>query len=144
MEKALERNEAFFGIFFMKIMENRSKGKWKYTGCMWGWNWRKIMEYQYTSFVSSIFGIHILFSLSYSWTLKVFLEHSWRSLAHLGFGVRRKRKSRKEQGDNGINGYSGFCLQISSYMYDFLASFGMHCTCMWFLGYDLSLAWKIA
>jgi len=29
-------------------------------------------------------------------------------------------------------------------MYDFLVIFGMHCTYMWFLGYDLSLAWKFA
>jgi len=29
-------------------------------------------------------------------------------------------------------------------MYDFVTSFGMHGICMWFLGYVLSLAWKIA
>jgi len=28
----------------MKIMETRRKGRWKVIGCMWGGNWRKIME----------------------------------------------------------------------------------------------------
>ena len=34
-------------------------------------------------------------------------------------------------------------LQVPSCMYDFFTSFGMHGTCMWFLGYDLSLAWRV-
>jgi len=34
-------------------------------------------------------------------------------------------------------------LQVASFMYDFFTSFGMHGTCMWFLGYDLSLAWRM-
>jgi len=29
-------------------------------------------------------------------------------------------------------------------MYDFITSFGMHGICMWIIGYDLSLAWRIA
>ena len=28
-------------------------------------------------------------------------------------------------------------------MYGFLAIFDMHDTCMWFLGYDLSLGWRM-
>ena len=35
-------------------------------------------------------------------------------------------------------------LQVSSCMYDLFTSFGMHGTCMWFLGCDLSLAWRIS
>ena len=35
-------------------------------------------------------------------------------------------------------------LHVLSCMYDFFTSFGMHGTCMWFLGYDLSLAWMMA
>lgn len=28
-------------------------------------------------------------------------------------------------------------------MYDLFISFGMHDTCMWFVGFDLSLAWRM-
>ena len=35
-------------------------------------------------------------------------------------------------------------LQVSLCMYGFFPSFGMHGTCMWFLGCDLSLAWRIS
>ena len=35
------------------------------------------------------------------------------------------------------------CLQVLNCMYDFFISFGMHATCMWFLIYDLSLAWRM-
>ena len=35
--KMLEKDkEALIGIVFMKIIENRRKGRWKVTGCMWG------------------------------------------------------------------------------------------------------------
>ena len=47
-------------------------------------------------------------------------------MACLEFVTRRKRKSRKAKEDIGINNYNGFFLQVPSYMYDFLASFGMH------------------
>ena len=61
-----------------------------------------------------------------------FLEHSWRSVAYLGFGERRERerKSRKVQEDIGIDNDNGVSLRVPSCMYDFLASFGMHSTCM--------------
>ena len=36
------------------------------------------------------------------------------------------------------------CLQVPSCMYVSFTSFGMHGTCMWFLGCDLSLACRIA
>jgi len=65
-------------------------------------------------------------------------------VAYLGFGERRKRKGRKVQEDIWISKYIIFSLHVLSGMYDFLASFGMHGTCMWFFGYDLSLAWRIA
>ena len=50
----------------------------------------------------------------------------------------------KAQEDTGINKYNEFFLQVPSCMYVFLTSFGMHGTCMWFFGYGLSLAWRIA
>ena len=48
-----------------------------------------------------------------------------------------KRKQRKEmikKGKVGSSGYKEITLQISSFMYDFLANFGMHGTCMCVLG----------
>ena len=35
-------------------------------------------------------------------------------------------------------------LQVPSCMRVFLTSFGMHDICMWIIGHDLSLAWRIA
>ena len=54
-----------------------------------------------------------------------------------------KRKSRKEKEDNEIDSYSGFFLQVLSFMYGSLTSFGMHGICMCLFGYDFSLAWGI-
>jgi len=85
----------------------------------------------------------LLFSLSYSWTLRVFFEHSWRVWNTWSFLARRKRKSKKVQEGIGINNKNGFCLELLSCMYVFLTSFGMHGTCIWFMGHDLSLTWKI-
>jgi len=95
-------------------------------------------------FFSFSLELYSILSLSYSCTLRVFLEHSCRILVCFGFGERRQRKCKKAQGDNGINKYNGFSLQVPNCMYDFLASFGMHGICMWLFGYDLSLAWRIA
>ena len=85
-----------------------------------------------------------ILSLSYSWTLRV----SWSTLGGVwhtwSFGPRRQRKSKKSQHDIEINSYNEFFLQVPSCMYIFLTSFGMHGTCMWVLGYYLSLAWRIA
>ena len=53
-------------------------------------------------------------------------------------------KSREAQQDIGFNSYRWISLQVSSCMYGFLDSFGMQGTCMWLLGYDLSLAWRIS
>jgi len=51
------------------------------------------------------------FSLSHTLGhLRVFLEHSWRSVAYLGFGARRERKRRKVQEDIGIRSYNRFFL----------------------------------
>ena len=100
---------------------------------------KKAYEDQFTTFVSLVFGILILFSLSYSCTLRV----SWSIVAYLGFGERRQRKSSKAQEDNGINSDNGFSLQVQTCMYDFLAIFGMHCICMKLFRYDLSLASRI-
>ena len=34
-------------------------------------------------------------------------------------------------------------LQVPSCMYVFLTSFGMHGICMWFIGHDMSLTWRM-
>ena len=49
-----------------------------------------------------------LFSLSYSWRLKVFLEHSWRVSHTWILGARRQRKSRKAQEGIEISSYNSF------------------------------------
>ena len=72
-------------------------------------------EDQFTSFFSNLWSVkfwssHYILSLSYSWTLRVFLEHSWRNVAYLGFGVRRKMKNRKVKEDIEINNYNDFFL----------------------------------
>jgi len=63
---------------------------------------------------------------------------------YLGFREIRQNKSRKVQEDIGINNDNELFLQLSSCMHDFLAIFGMHDTCIWFLGHDLSLSWRFA
>ena len=73
-------------------------------------------------------------SLSYSWLHRVFLQHSWRVWHTWILGARRHQHQQLHQ----------IFLQVPSCMYDFFTSFGIHGTCMWFLGYDLSLAWRIA
>ena len=65
-------------------------------------------------------------------------------MAYFGFGARRKRKINKAQEDNEIDSYSGFFLQVLSFMYGSLTSFGMCGICMWLFGYDLLMAWGIA
>ena len=86
----------------------------------------------------------LLFSLSH--TLG-FLEFSWSTLGGcgiLGFlekeGKGRAGKHKRELASVATSD----CLQVLSCMYDFFTSFGMHDTCMWFLGYDLSLEWRIS
>lgn len=113
-----------------------------------GLNDKKASKDQFIAFVSVSF-CHFSFralifcSLSYSWTLRVFLEPSWRSVAYLGLEREGTRKREKAQEDIGINIYCKFFLQVPSCMYGFIASFGMHGTCMWFLSYDMSLTWRI-
>jgi len=62
-------------------------------------NDKKAYKDQFTTFVSS--GLELsLYSLilSYSCTLRSFLEHFWSTLAYLGFGARRQRKVGKHKG----------------------------------------------
>ena len=110
-----------------------------------GPNDKRAYEDQFTAFFSFSLELFLIFSLSlsYSWTLIVFLEHSWRSVAYLRFRARKQRKSTKSQEDIQITNYKWFCLQVSNCLYDFLAIFGMHGTSVWFLGYELSLEWRI-
>lgn len=106
---------------------------------------KKAYEDQYTKlFQFSLELSHYFLSLSYSWILRVFLEHSWRVCHTFIFGARRQRKSRKVQEDIKIRNYIIFFLQVLGCMYVFLTSFGMHGICMWFIGHDLSLAWRMA
>ena len=65
-------------------------------------------------------------------------------MAYLGFGARMQRKRKIVQEDIKISNYNGFFLQVSSCMYDFLASFCMHDICMWLYGNDLSSSRRIA
>lgn len=116
---------------------------------------KKAYEDQLANFFSGLIRVDfyqisfialILFSLSpsYSWTFKVFLEHSWRVWHTCMVRERRQRKSRKAQEDIENGSYNKFCLQVSSCMYVFLTSFCMHGICMWCRGYDMSLAWRIS
>jgi len=64
----------------------------------------------------------IILSLSYSWTLRVFLEH-------FGIEARKTKKARgsKDQAEKGkIKQLQQASLQVSTCMYIFLARFGMH------------------
>ena len=47
------------------------------------------------------------------------------------------------QDDIGISSYNKICLHVPSFMYVFLTIFGMYGICMWFVGCDLSLAWRM-
>ena len=42
--KGFGKERGIIWYLFMKITENRRKGSWNATGCMWGGKWRKIME----------------------------------------------------------------------------------------------------
>ena len=75
--------------------------------------------------------------------LRVFLELVWRVWHAWSFGARRQRNSRRVQEDIGINNYNGFCFQLLNFMYIFFTSFVMHGICMWFFGFDISLAWRM-
>ena len=108
----------------MKIKENKRKGRWRDTklhareirGKMkekWDINNKKSSKKQFTTFVNSVFGNLILFSLS------LILLHTWSFLGALleDCGILwilriRKRKSRKAQEGNEINNYNGFFLQV--------------------------------
>ena len=78
------------------------------------------------------FGALSLFSLSlsYSWTLRIFLEH-------FGIGARKENKARgrKDQvGKGRIKQLQQASLQVSTCMCIFLARFGIHrITCVSFL-----------
>ena len=101
MTKALEGKMSFLAQLFMKIMKIRRKKRWQVTCCMWGGKWRKIMENeeniglihknayedQLVTFCQFSFGALSLFSLSYSWTLRVFLDN-------FGIGERKVKKAR--------------------------------------------------
>ncbi len=85
-----------------------------------------------------------ILSLSYFSIHRVFLEHSWSSLAYLEFWS-KKAKEEKES-TRGHRDQQRQCVFLAGTecMYVFLTSFGMHGICMWFLGYDMSLAWRIS
>ena len=99
---------------------------------------KKAYEDQWAGLGQFSFG-----AFSYSLRLRIFLEHSWRVWHTWNFGARRKRKNRKVQEDIKINSYNMFDLYVLSCMYVFLTSFCIHGICMWFIGHDLSLTWKM-
>ena len=84
----------------------------------------KFMVLVTSTFCQFSFGALSL-SLSYSWTLRVFLEHSWRSMPYLGFRATRQRKRKKVKENIKINNWK-FCLKVPSCIYDFLVSFDIH------------------
>ena len=58
---------------------------------------------------------------------------------------RKKAKEEKESsGGHQDQQLHQVCLQVLSCMYVFFTSFGMHGIGMWFIGHDMSLAWRIA
>jgi len=105
-----------------------------------GLNNKKAYEDQFTTFVSSSFGspIHSLI-LSYSCTLRAFLEHAWRILVFTWIWRKKAKESRKAQGNMWINIYIWIALQVIDCMCGFLVNLWMHGICMWFSGYVLSL-----
>jgi len=61
-----------------------------------GLNDKKYFEDQFVTFLSVRFlGDLPLIFLSHSWTLRVFLEHSWRVWHTWSFGEKRQRNIRK-------------------------------------------------
>ena len=56
---------------------------------------------------------------------------------------KKAKESEKAQGKIWISNYSWISLELLSCVYDFLVSFGIHGTCIQFLSYVLSLAWRI-
>jgi hypothetical protein len=84
---------------------------------------KKASEDQFIAFVSffgALFSLSLSLSLSYSWTLRVFLEHSWRSVAYLDLEQEGKGRAGKHKRTSGSTTTTGFFLQVPSCMYDFL------------------------
>ena len=103
-------HEALIGILFLKIIENRRKGRWKVTGCKWGGKWRKTMENeenrglinkkafedQLESFLlvqvfANTYGSYSILSLS---LILGHLDFSWSTLA---LEQERKESKKKEE-----------------------------------------------
>ena len=107
---------------------------------------KKAYEDQFMDFDQFSFGA-LSVSLFLSHTIG-HLEFSWCNLVGVfhtkNFGAIRKKESKKVQEVIKINNYSGFFLQVLSFMYGSLTSFGMHDICMRLFGYDFSMAWGIA
>ena len=103
-DKGFEKARGNNWLLFKKIMENRIKGKWKVTGCMWGGKWRKnrvkwknrglndkkAYENMFIDFWQLLIGVLSPFSLSLS-----HLKHSWITLT---LEERRQRKDKKAKG----------------------------------------------
>ena len=113
-----------------------------------GLNDKKSSKDQCTTFCycDNLLSILNWSSLFYSLSLILlsFLGALLAECVILAIWMKDAKEKKKVQEDSGINNYIGFCFQVWNCMYDFLASFDMHRICMWFIGYDMSLAWRIA
>ena len=63
-----------------------------------GLNDKKAYEDYFTTLFSFRLEIFSILLLSYSFSLRSFLENYWSTLEYIGFGERRQRKSRKCKG----------------------------------------------
>ena len=101
-------------------------------------------EDQFIEFCQFSFGALIFYSLShtlghleYSWGTLGGVRHTW------DFEQEGKERQESARGHRDQQLQQNFS-QLSSFLYDFLSSYGMHGICMWQFGYDLSLAQRNA
>jgi len=55
--------------------------------------------------------------------------------------AKEERESARRHGDQQLH---HIFLQVPSFMHVSFTSFCMHDTCIWFLGYDMSLSWRLS
>jgi len=101
---------------------------------------KRLLRISGRDLVNSVLELsHFSLSLSYSWILRVFLEHSWRG-GILGFWSKKEKEEQESARGHRDQQLHQICVQVPSCMHDFFTSLDMHGICMWILGHDLSLA----
>lgn len=96
------------------------------------------------AFCQFSFGDLILFSLSLILLeTQSFLGALLESVAYLDAWRKKEEEELESVRGHQDQQLQRFFLQVLNCMYDFLTIFGMHSICMWFIGHDLSLAWRI-